>query len=138
MLVPMFEKDFGPDAAQLGISNVGALSYDDFGLLVDNFHQALQQLPDDLDDPRIQMQLASIPSQQQKEQFLKAISRQIEGKKHLQGAKRLLDYLNGNQAPQEEEVFMPAAPAIQEETVIEEFAAPADFEEGVDDSNNQN
>ena len=138
MIVPMFEKDFGPDAAQLGIPNVGALSYDDFGMLVENFHVALQQLPESLDDTRVQMQLASLPTTEQKEQFLKALNRQMEGKKHLEHTKALLDYLNGNEAPAEVPTIAPAA-AFQEETVIEEFAAPGDFEdEGYEDTNNSN
>ena len=140
MLVPMFEKDFGPDAAQLGIPNVGALSYDEFGMLVDNFHVALQQLPESIDDPRVQMQLASIPSKEQKEQFLKALNRQIEGKKHLESTKKLLDYLNGVDASEGPAVV--AAPAMLpevEETVIEEFAGPGDYEdEGYEDTNNPN
>ena len=127
MLVPMFEKDFGPDAAQVGVPSVSALSYDDFNMLVDNFHQALQQLPESLDDPRIQMQLASLQPDQ-KESFLKAVNRQIEGKKNLTKTKALLDYLNGNEntAPQVET----APAAIEETTVIEEETfAPGDFEE---------
>ncbi|MCH5229269.1 MAG: succinate dehydrogenase cytochrome b subunit [Muribaculaceae bacterium] len=137
MLVPMFEKDFGPDAAQLGIPNVGSLSYDDFGMLVENFHVALQQLPESLDDTRVQMQLASLPTQEQKEQFLKALNRQIEGKKNLQHTKALLDYLNGVEPGSEEPVLI-APPAFQEETVIEEFAAPGDFDdEGYEDTTNQ-
>ena len=139
MLVPMFEKDFGPDAAQLGIGNVGSLSYDDFGLLVDNFHQALQQLPESLDDTRVQMQLASLPTPEQKEQFLKALSRQMEGRKHLESTKKLLDYLNGVESPAQSEALLPP-PAFEEEaTVIEEFAAPGDFnEEGYEDTTNPN
>ena len=129
----MFEKDFGPDAAQLGIANVGALSYDDFGLLVDNFHQALQQLPESLDDTRVQMQLASLPTQEQKEQFLKALNRQIEGKKNLEHTRALLNYLNGVDTPAETEALVPAA--YEEETVVEEFSAPAEFAaEGNDDT----
>ena len=137
MLVPMFEKDFGPDAAQLGISNVGALSYDDFGLLVDNFHQALQQLPESLDDTRVQMQLASLPTPEQKEQFLKALNRQIEGKKNLEKTKALLNYLNGVEPGEESQLLPPPAPVYEEETsVIEEFAAPAEIgEEGNVESN---
>ena len=127
MLVPMFEKDFGPDAAQLGIPNVGSLSYDDFGLLVDNFHQALQQLPESLDDPRVQLQLNTMPSAAQREQFLKALNRQIEGKKHLASTKALLDYLNGNEAPAEPVMIQPMG--YEEETTIEEFAAPAELPE---------
>ena len=145
MLVPMFEKDFGPDAAQLGISNVGALSYDDFSLLVDNFHQALQQLPDDLDDPRIQMQLASMPNSEQKEQFLKAISRQIEGKKHLHSAKRLLDYLNGSSVDAQEIPVMEESFGI-EQGIIEDYAPmeepdadeASEVEAPALDTNNQN
>ena len=133
MLVPMFEKDFGPDAAQLGISNVGALSYDDFGMLVENFHQALQQLPESLDDTRVQMQLASLPTPEQKEQFLKALNRQIEGKKNLEHTRALLNYLNGVDTPAETEALVPAA--YEEETVVEEFSAPAEFAaEGNDDT----
>ena len=137
MLVPMFEKDFGPDAAQLGISNVGALSYDDFGLLVDNFHQALQQLPESLDDTRVQMQLASLPTPEQKEQFLKALNRQIEGKKNLEKTKALLNYLNGVEPGEESQLLPPPAPVYEEETsVIEEYAAPAEIgEEGNVESN---
>ena len=140
MLVPMFEKDFGPDAAQLGIANVGALSYDDFGLLVDNFHQALQQLPESLDDTRVQMQLASLPTPEQKEQFLKALNRQMEGKKRLAHTKALLDYLNGVDNSEESTAIVPM-PAYEEETVIEEFASPlpGDFEEeGYEDTTNSN
>ena len=139
MLVPMFEKDFGPDAAQLGIANVGALSYDDFGLLVDNFHQALQQLPESLDDTRVQMQLASLPTQEQKEQFLKALNRQMEGKKHLENTKALLNYLNGVE-PTEEVQLAPVAPVIEEEetAVFEEYSAPAEPDQtAAEETNNQ-
>ena len=139
MLVPMFEKDFGPDAAQLGIPNVGSLSYDDFGLLVDNFHVALQQLPESIDDARVQMQLASIPTQEQKEQFLKALDRQIQGKKHLESTKALLDYLNGKDSSKDQNLPAAFEPmGIEEETVIEEFAAPGDFnDEGYEDNSIQ-
>ena len=127
MLAPMFEKDFGPDAAQLGIPNVSALSYDDFGMLVENFQAALQQLPESLDDTRVQMQLASLPTPQQKEQFLKALNRQIEGKKHLQKTKALLDYLNGVEPTQQPQV-VPVPQVMEEEMSIEEFSSPADEE----------
>ena len=140
MLVPMFEKDFGPDAAQLGIPNVGALNYDEFGLLVDNFHVALQQLPESLDDPRVQMQLATLQNPAQKEQFLNALNRQIEGKKNLEKTKALLNYLNGVDATEETPVYAPVPPVeIQEETIIDEFAAPGDFaDEGSEDTTNSN
>ena len=97
MLVPMFEKDFGPDAAQLGIPSVGNLTYDEFGMLVNNFYEAAGQLPESIEDSRVQMQLATMQSDEQKESFLRALNRQIEGKKHLENTKALLDYLNGNE-----------------------------------------
>ena len=142
MLVPMFEKDFGPDAAQIGIPNVGSLSYDEFVMLVDNFHMALQQLPENLDDSRVQLQLASM-SPDQKEQFLKALNRQIEGKKHLEHTRALLYYLNGED-PNQPEVAGPEAmlppqnemPMIEEETIIEESASPADA--GIDGNEEPN
>ena len=139
MLVPMFEKDFGPDAAQLGIPNVGSLSYDEFGMLVDNFTLALEQLPESIDDARVQMQLTTLQSKEQKEQFLKALNRQIEGKKRLASTKALLDYLNGVDPSQQSEMLPPAT--FQEETAIfeEEMTAPGDFgEEGYEDTNNNN
>ena len=125
MLVPMFEKDFGPDAAQLGIPNVGALSYDDFAMLVDNFHVALQQLPESLDDPRVQMQLVTLQTPEQKEQFLQALNRQMEGKKHLKNTKALLDYLNGVE-PGEEPALVPATSMYEEEIGVEELDIPAE------------
>ncbi|MCH5228051.1 MAG: succinate dehydrogenase cytochrome b subunit [Muribaculaceae bacterium] len=134
MLVPMFEKDFGPDAAQLGIPNVGALSYDDFGLLVDNFSAALEQLPESLDDTRVQIQLASIPTPEQKEQFLKALNRQMEGKKRLKNTKALLNYLNGVDDTDAPAIIEPVA--FEEEAMIEEYATPAEpGEEDVDTTN---
>ena len=138
MIVPMFEKDFGPDAAQLGIPNVGALSYDDFGMLVENFHIALQQLPESLDDTRVQMQLASLPTPEQKEQFLKALNRQIEGKKHLESTKKLLDYLNGTEGSEEAPAQV-ALPAFEEETIIgeEEIAIPEEVD-AIDNNNPNN
>ncbi|MCH5230356.1 MAG: succinate dehydrogenase cytochrome b subunit [Muribaculaceae bacterium] len=138
MLVPMFEKDFGPDAAQLGIPNVGSLSYDDFGMLVENFQVALQQLPESIDDTRVQMQLASIPTAEQKEQFLKALNRQIEGRKNLEKTKALLDYLNGVEPnSNSQELMLPPAPVVEEEMSIEEFAAPGSFDdEGYEDTTN--
>ena len=138
MLVPMFEKDFGPDAAQIGISNVGSLSYDEFSMLIDNFNEALTQLPESLDDSRVQMQLASIPSDQ-KEQFLKLLNRQMEGKKNLAKTKALLDYLNGVEPGQKTQTQFPAqVPAIEEETMIEEFAAPVEAEGEPMDTTNLN
>ena len=140
MLVPMFEKDFGPDAAQLGIANLHSLSYEDFGLLVDNFRQALQQLPESLDDTRVQMQLASLPTPEQKEQFLKALTRQMEGKKHLENTKALLDYLNGVEPSESTELLPPPPPqpVYEEETaMVEEFAAPAEAVEPDTETLNQ-
>lgn len=94
MLVPMFEKDFGPDAAQIGIPSVSSLNYDEFSMLVNNFYEAAAQLPDNIEDSRVQIQLAALPDDEQKENFLRALNRQIEGKKHLENTKALLDYLN--------------------------------------------
>ena len=139
MLVPMFEKDFGPDAAQLGISNLHSLSYDEFGMLVDNFDVALQQLPDDINDSRVQMQLATISTPEQKEQFLRALSRQIQGKKNLQHTKALLNYLNGTQADSESQSAVVVPEVYQQETILEEYAAPGDFyDEGYEDTDNSN
>ena len=140
MLVPMFEKDFGPDAAQLGIPNVSALSYDDFGLLVENFHQALQQLPESLDDTRVQMQLASLPTQEQKEQFLKALNRQMEGKKNLEKTKALLNYLNGVDPNDPSLNNPPSNPYGPQTTVVEEeetIIADTPAFDGGEESNNQ-
>ena len=139
MLVPMFEKDFGPDAAQIGITNVGALNYDEFAMLINNFHMAVQQLPESIDDQRVQLQLASLPAEQ-KEQFLSALNRQIEGKKHLENTKALLDYLNGTETPAVQPVPMDMpgeAPVLEEEATIQEFAGPADIEdEALQDTTN--
>ena len=135
MLVPMFEKDFGPDAAQAGVPSVGALSYDDFGMVVNYFNEMLQQVPDNIDDPRIEMQLASIPADQ-KERFLNELNRRIEGKKNLARTKALLDYLNGSEGEEQAAPAMmaPPAEAIEETTVIEESEiAPSDMPEVAND-----
>lgn len=139
MLAPMFDKDFGPDAAQIGISSAKALSYDEFNMVVNNFTDALQQLPESLDDARVQVQLSTLTSEDQKQNFLRALNRQIEGKKHLEKTKALLDYLNGDEV----EHSLPSAGGLtpsevveeQQETIEEELAAPADGE-GVNNLNN--
>ena len=136
MMVPMFEKDFGPDAAQVGIPSVGNLSYDEFSMLVDNFYQATQQLPDNLEDPRIQMQLASLPTKEHKENFLKAINRQIEGKKNLTHTKAFLDYLNGTEGEESPEIVPPVE--IEETAVYEEIETPEFPEEGIEENNTNN
>ena len=135
MLVPMFDKDFGPDAAQFGIPTASMLPYDQFSMLVDAVMQKYADFPESLDDSRIQMDLARIPSTQEKEQYLQAVSQRIEGLEHLKGAKALLNYLNGDEAPADVQPLAPVA--FEEETTIEEFAAPAEFaEEGIDDTTN--
>ena len=135
MLVPMFDKDFGPDAMQFGISSASNLPYDQFSMLVDAVMQKYADFPESLDDSRIQMDLARIPSAQEKEQYLQAVSQRIEGLERLRSAKNLINYLNGEEAPAEDQALAPVA--FEEETTIEEFAAPAELaEEGVEENNN--
>ena len=134
MLVPMFDKDFGPDAAQYGIPTASMLPYDQFSMLVDAVMQKYADFPESLDDTRIQMDLARIPSAAEKEQYLQAVSQRIEGLERLRSAKNLINYLNGDESPAEVQPLVPAA--FEEETTIEEFAAPVEIaEEGADDNN---
>ena len=135
MMVPMFDKDFGPDAAQFGIPTASMLPYDQFSMLVDAVMQKYADFPESLDDSRIQMDLARIPSAAEKEQYLKAVSQRIQGLEHLRNTKNLLNYLNGEEAPADIQPMVPAA--FEEETTIEEFAVPSEIaEEGVEDNTN--
>ena len=137
MLVPMFDKDFGPDAAQYGIPTASMLPYDQFSMLVDAVMQKYADFPESLDDTRIQMDLARIPSAAEKEQYLQAVSQRIEGLERLRSAKNLINYLNGDESPAEVQPLVPAA--FEEETTIEEFAAPVEIaEEGAGDNNINN
>ena len=135
MLVPMFDKDFGPDAAQYGIPTASMLPYDQFSMLVDAVMQKYADFPQSLDDPRIQMDLARIPSAAEKEQYLQAVNQRIQGLEHLRSAQNLINYLNGGEAPAEVQPLEPVA--FEEETEIEEFAAPVEIaEDGVVENNN--
>ncbi|MCH5232738.1 MAG: succinate dehydrogenase cytochrome b subunit [Muribaculaceae bacterium] len=141
MIMPEFEKDFGPDAAQMGVPNISVLSFDDFSTLVDYLEQSYESLPESLDDPRIQMNLASLQTDEQKENFLKAVSSRIEAKKRLKLTKGLLNYLNGNEGDE-----APAFDAIPNPVVTEGFTeelieeeVPADFSPAAsEDSDNIN
>ena len=131
MMVPMFDKDFGPDAAQFGIPTASILSYDEFGNILDAFSQKYSDFPESLDDPRIQIELATLQSPKDKEQYLSFINNRIEGVKRLNSMKALYNYLNGVEpetapAPAPEPPAVPAA--MFEEETIEGFAAPADAE----------
>ena len=136
MLVPMFDKDFGPDAAQFGIPSASMLPYDQFSMLIDAVLQKYADFPESLDDTRIQMDLGRIQSADEKEQYLKAVAQRIEGLEHLRSAKNLINYLNGEEAPEEPQVLEPVA--FEEETTIEEFAAPAEIAEDVPVETNSN
>ena len=137
MIIPMLEKDFGPDAAQLG-----ALPYEEFSTNVDNFLAHLEQLPEDINDPQLQSQLMMLPSENEKKMYLEQIQRLIDGRKKMRNVKSLLDYLNGTEtqqpdAIQQAEPVMSAPAQMYEEATIEEFAAPADIEdEALQDTTN--
>ena len=134
MLVPMFDKDFGPDAAQFGIPTASMLPYDQFSMLVDAVLQKYTDFPESLDDSRIQMDLARIPSGPEKEQYLQAVSQRIDGLERLRSAKNLLNYLNGGETPADVPPMVPAV--VEEETTVEELVAPVDAtEEGVIENN---
>ena len=137
MLVPMFEKDFGPDAAvNYGVINPSNLSYEEYNWLVDQYLKRNAAMPETIDEvlevPEVKAQLSQIPSNEDKQKFLGMLSDQIEANKRLKHAKALLDYLNGTQASQDVVPAFEAAPAPvfeEEEIGIQEFAAPADLPE---------
>lgn len=134
MLVAEYEKDFGPDAAQLG-----ALNYDDFNRQINALHDQFQTLPENIEEvvaiPQFSLQLAQISNEDDKKVFMNQLQQLINVRKGVAKSKSLLNYLNGVEDDEtqtsETTPASAVAPApimseeVSEEIVTEEV--PADF-----------
>ena len=126
MIIPMLEKDFGPDAAVLA-----SMPYDEFATSLDQLLAQLNQLPNSVNDPQLMAQLNYYQTEEEKQMFLQKMQRLIDGREKVKHAKALVNYLNGVEGEdlESESSLFPAEAFQETETIEEEVLAPEDSQE---------
>ena len=126
MMVPMFEKDFGPDAAQIGIPDLHALDYETFVAIITDLDRLWAGMPKDVNDPMVINQLQYLRDEEEKQIFLQTVVRRIEEYKNLQSILAFLSYLEGKDLKKQ---YPPSNPPAQASPEI--YQQQAEIEEGV-------
>ena len=94
MLAPMFERDFGPDGMAVA-AQIKTMPYDAANQQMRGAMIQFGQVPDDINDPEIQKQLAQIQDLQMRMEQKDQIESMIRRKHAFSAAIRLFDYLEG-------------------------------------------
>lgn len=92
MLAPMYERDFGPDAFQ--ISNaLQSMSYEDASMAITQQAEQMSNLPESIDDPELQAQLAMIPNMEARAQQTRMMEKQLRAAKAFKQMNKFFNYL---------------------------------------------
>ena len=108
MLAPMYERDFGPDAAQIGMQ-FEMMPYDQLSTAIQQ--QVVQYQAQGNDDQMFEMQIAGAPLEQQ-QQLREQRNQQKRVMEAFSRMNEFFKYLEGTEAPQEAPASQ-AAPAPQ-------------------------
>ena len=111
MLAPMFERDFGPDAAL----QISMMPYETANQQFRGIIQQFQSVPDSENDPQVQQDLMKIENLEQRQAQLDQLKDLIRKKHALQCAIQLFDYLEGSAPQQGLNLGMPPMQAVPQQ-----------------------
>ena len=106
MLPAMYERDFGPDAGQLSMM-FDVLGYDELKQTVEKQTLMNWDMPENINDPRVQAELSQITNPAMRAEAVKMYERQLRMGKAWKKMYKLINYLEGRPIESKPEVQMP-------------------------------